>query len=205
MAISTDSNSYAESAGAQEMLSQARERMGARMTRRERAVELATGGSFAVCAVALALLGDSGRAFDWGAAAMVVLALAAAAMVQFEVGATYTMPVQLMFVPMLFVLPPETVPLCVAVALVISKVPDALMGRRPPERAMLAIGDSWFSLGPAAVLVAAGAGGASPSGHDWLLYVAAFAAQIAVDFSASSARDLMNGGVENPGERGSVA
>ena len=194
MSITTDTTSYAESAGGQEMLEQARERRRSRMSRRERAVELATGGSFAASAVALALIGDSGRAFDWGAAIIVVLALAAASLVEFEVGSTYTMPTQLMFVPMLFVLPPETVPICVAAALMIPKLVEALLGRRPAERALLSIGDSWFSFGPALVLTVAGVG--APSGHDWAIYLLAFGAQLAVDCATSSVRDLLNGGME---------
>jgi putative nucleotidyltransferase with HDIG domain len=188
----TDTNSFEDSPVAQEGLEQARERRSVRMSRRERAVELAVGGGFLAAAVALAVLGGSGRAFDWEVAAVAVLALAAASMVEFEVGATYTMPVQLVFVPMLFVLPAETVPLCVALALILSKLPEAIVNRRPPERVLLSLGDSWFSLGPALVLTLAGA--AAPDGHDWPLYVAALATQLAVDFAASSARDLMNGG-----------
>jgi putative nucleotidyltransferase with HDIG domain len=56
----------------------------------------------------------------------------------------------------------------------------------------MAFGDSWFAMGPALVLIAAGAHG--PTGHQGLVYIAALAAQFAVDFAASSLRDLLNGG-----------
>jgi putative nucleotidyltransferase with HDIG domain len=121
----------------------------------------------------------------------VVVSLAAASTVVFEVGATYTMPVQLVFVPMLFVLPPEFAPLCVTAALMLPKLAGALIGRRPPGRALMAFGDSWFAIGPALVLVLASPG--APDGHDWPIYLAALLAQFAVDFSASSVREFLNG------------
>jgi HD-GYP domain-containing protein (c-di-GMP phosphodiesterase class II) len=186
------STPYEQSAGVQHELEQARRRRARRLDPRERRVEVVVGGSCAVAAAALALVGAGDRPFDWSAAAMAVLALAAASMVTFEVGATYTMPVELVFIPMLFVLPPATVPLCVAVALMLPKVGEAMLGRRPVDRAFMAFGDSWFAMGPALVLIAAGTHG--PTGHDWPVYLAALAAQFAVDFAASSLRDLLNGG-----------
>ena len=171
---------------------EARTRRVSSLTRRERAVEVAVGGSFLVAALALALLGDGGRPFRWADAAIAVVALGAASMVVFEVGSTYTMPVQLAFVPMLFVLPAPAVPLCVAVALMLPKLGDALLGRRPIGRSFMAFGDSWFALAPALVFTAAGM--RAPDGHDWPLYLAALLAQFAIDFAASSLRDFLNGG-----------
>src|SRR3954471_23103344 len=113
MSIPAHPSIHEQSPGAQRQLEQARRRSLRRLDRRERLVELAVGGGFLLSALALAILGDSGRSFEWPTAAMIVIALGAASMVTFEVGATYTMPVQLVFVPMLFVLPAETVPLLV--------------------------------------------------------------------------------------------
>jgi HD-GYP domain-containing protein (c-di-GMP phosphodiesterase class II) len=171
---------------------EARTRRVNRLTSRERAVEAAVGGAFVAAALALLLLGDAGRPFRWGDAAVATVALGAASMVVFEVGSTYTMPVQLAFVPMLFVLPAPAVPLCVAVALMLPKLGDALLGRRPIGRSLMAFGDSWFALAPALVFTAAGM--RAPDGHDWPLYLAALLAQFAIDFAASSLRDFLNGG-----------
>lgn len=171
---------------------EARTRRVSRLTRRERVVEVAVGGCFLLAALALVLLGDGGRPFRWGDAAIAVISLGAASMVVFEVGSTYTMPVQLVFVPMLFVLPPDAVPLCVGIALMLPKLAEAVLGRRPLGRAFMAFGDSWFALGPALVLILAGVG--PPDGHDWPVYVLALAAQFAIDFAASSIRDFLNGG-----------
>jgi HD-GYP domain-containing protein (c-di-GMP phosphodiesterase class II) len=183
---------YEQSPAAQRQLEQARRRRVRPLDGRERLVELVVGGGFAVAAAALAVLGGGTSGFDWSSAAMAVLVLAAASMVTFEVGATYTMPVELVFIPMLFVLPPAVVPLCVAIALTLPKLCAGVAGRRPLDRAFMAFGDSWFAMGPALVLVAAGPGG--PSGQRWPVYVAALAAQFAVDFAASSGRDALNGG-----------
>jgi putative nucleotidyltransferase with HDIG domain len=171
---------------------EARTRRATRLTRRERAVEFAVGGSFLVAALALLLLGHGGRPFDWADAAITVVSLGAASMVVFEVGSTYTMPVQLVFVPMLFVLPAPAVPLCVGVALMLPKLADALLGRRPIGRSLMAFGDSWFALGPALLFTVAATG--APDGSDWPLYLAALLAQFVVDFAASSLRDFLNGG-----------
>jgi HD-GYP domain-containing protein (c-di-GMP phosphodiesterase class II) len=110
----------------------------------------------------------------------------------FEVGSTYTVPLQLVLVPMFFVLPPEAVPLCVAVGLALGKLPEVLSGQRPASRLAMALGDSWFALGPALVLSISASG--PPDGHDWAIYLFALAAQLGFDFAASSIRDQMNGG-----------
>jgi HD-GYP domain-containing protein (c-di-GMP phosphodiesterase class II) len=56
----------------------------------------------------------------------------------------------------------------------------------------MALGDSWFALGPALVFVFLTPG--SPDGHDWPVYLLALAAQFVFDFAASSLRDQLNGG-----------
>jgi HD-GYP domain-containing protein (c-di-GMP phosphodiesterase class II) len=167
---------------AQQSLEEARQRESSRLTPRERVVELAIGGGFVAAAVALTLLASSGTPFHWSHAVFAVAAMAAASRVTFEVGSCYTMPLQLVVVPMLFLLPAETLPLWVALSLILGKLFAALFGRRPPERVLLALGDSWFALGPA------------PDGHDWPVYIAALAAQFAVDFALSSLRESLNTG-----------
>ncbi|HUR85125.1 MAG TPA: HD-GYP domain-containing protein, partial [Solirubrobacteraceae bacterium] len=74
----------------------------------------------------------------------------------------------------------------------------ALAGRRPPGRVLMSLGDSWFAIGPVVVLMVAHAG--NPDGHDWAIYLAALAAQFAVDFAASSLRDVLNGGASLRGQ-----
>jgi putative nucleotidyltransferase with HDIG domain len=161
------------------------------LTPRERIVELAAGGGFLVAAGALLLLGRA-AAFDGGPALIAVIALAALSRIEFEVGSNYMIPTELVLVPMLFVVPPAAAPLCVAAALALGKVPEALLGRRPWGKVLMRLGDSWFALGPALVFLAASPG--HPDGHDWPIYLAALAAQFAFDVTASTAREVLNGG-----------
>jgi putative nucleotidyltransferase with HDIG domain len=184
--------SYDQSPEAQQLLAQARARDHSGLSRRERIVEAGVGGGFVLAALALALGVDSGGRFSVAEAALAVFALAVASLVTFEVGSCYTMPLQLVFVPMLFLLPPEIVPLCVAIGLMAGKLPAVLLGRRALGRVPMAIGDSWFSIGPALILATAAGGG--PDGRDWPIYVAALAAQFGGDVAAAWLREWLNGG-----------
>jgi HD-GYP domain-containing protein (c-di-GMP phosphodiesterase class II) len=188
----TRQTTYEESPAAQQLLEGARERQASKLSSRERLVEVAIGGGFALVALALLYAVHSDRPFEWLDAAMAVLALAVASRVMFEVGSTYTVPLQLVLVPMLFVLPPQAVPICVAAGLALGKLPEVLMGQRPPGRLLMAPGDSWFAVGPALVFAIASPG--APDGHDWPVYLLALAAQIGFDFAASSLREHLNGG-----------
>src|SRR3712207_9420732 len=83
---------------------------------------------------------------------------AAGVRVRIDTGITYTTPVQLAFVPMLLLLPTPFVPLLVLLAWTIGRLPDlVLRDGTHPDRVLLLPGDSWFSLGPALVLVLADA------------------------------------------------
>ncbi|MEA2431125.1 MAG: hypothetical protein QOI19_1598 [Thermoleophilaceae bacterium] len=177
---------------AQQSLEESRVREMCRLSPRERLVEVGAGGSFLLMAVALWLLEGTDERIDWASLIIAVLALAAVSRVEFEVGSTYTMPLQLVLVPMLFLVPPAALPLCVAAALVLGKTPEALVGRRPPGRVLMKIADSWFAAGPALVFLIASPG--RPDGHDWPIYLAALVAQFTFDFLASSIRDVLNGG-----------
>src|SRR5436190_8818362 len=178
---------------AEHSLAAAREREARPLAPRERAVELVVGGGFLAVASALAALGVKGGSVDWSAAAICVFALAAVSRVEFDVGVAYTRPLQLVLVPMFFLLPPAAVPLCVATALTLAKTPEALLGRRPLGRALMATGDSWFAIGPALVFLAASPG--APDGRDWPIYLVALLSQFVLDTTASFIREGLNGGV----------
>jgi HD-GYP domain-containing protein (c-di-GMP phosphodiesterase class II) len=175
-----------------QLLEESRERQGRRLAPREWFVEAAMGGTFVAAAVGLLIAAPSGRNFDWPVAVMAVVILAIASRVTFEVGSTYTVPLQLVLVPMFFVLPPQAVPLCVAAGLALGKLPEMLSGERPVSRLPMALGDSWFAVGPALVLAIAASG--PPDGRDWPVYVLALVAQFGFDFAASSIRDQMYSG-----------
>jgi putative nucleotidyltransferase with HDIG domain len=172
-------------------LEESLERRGRTLSPRERMVELVVGGSFALAALALVGLRSPSH-LDWASAAMAVVSMAVVSRVQFEVGSTYTVPLQLVLVPMLFMLPPSAVPLCVAAALALGKLPEVLIGRTPPARLWMAAGDSWFAIGPALVFAIAAPG--APDGTDAPIYLLALLAQFGFDFAASSLREWLNGG-----------
>jgi len=76
--------------------------------------------------------------------------------VEFPVGAGYVVPSQLVLVPMLVLLPPATVPLLVCAGLIVARLSD-WAGRGSAQRVLFSIADAWHALGPAAVLLLAGA------------------------------------------------
>jgi putative nucleotidyltransferase with HDIG domain len=124
---------------------------------------------------------------------VLVVAFAVASRIEFDVGHGYTQPTQLVFVPMLFLAPAEVVPVLVAGALMLGRLPDYVRGRRHPVRIVLTLCDSWYALGPAIVFVAAGVDG--PQWSDWPIYAGALAAQFAFDFAAAAGREWIRLGV----------
>ena len=87
-----------------------------RLTPRELRIEALVAGAFVAVAVLLPVLVAPGRDFDPGVAAALIVSLALASQVRLHVGAGSAVPTQLVFVPMLFLLPPAMVPACVAAA-----------------------------------------------------------------------------------------
>jgi HD-GYP domain-containing protein (c-di-GMP phosphodiesterase class II) len=142
--------------------------------------------AFGVFAGALAVFGSSARSLSIPALIVTVVAYLAAAQVRYPVGSAWTAPTQLVFVPMLFVLPTPFVPLIVGACSVADQLPQAFRGRLSPARAMAGAGDSFYSLGPALVLVLLG--GQVFSWANWPVFLLAFLAQIAFDLGAGLGR-----------------
>jgi putative nucleotidyltransferase with HDIG domain len=159
---------------------------------RELAASALVGIPFVVAAALLLTTGDVGHV-DTLDFALFVLALAVMGRLEFEIGAGYTVPTQLIFVPLLFVLPAAIVPPVVVAALLIDRLPDVLAGRLHPQRLVLVLGDAWFALGPAIVFVAAGID--SPQLADWPLYALALGSQFAGDLCSSTLRLRFSHGV----------
>jgi putative nucleotidyltransferase with HDIG domain len=162
------------------------------MERRELAAQILVASLFLVAAGLLLGLGFHGNV---SVSDLVLLVLGAAVLgrLEFETGAGYTVPTQLIFVPMLFVLPPAIVPLAAAAALTLDRVPDVVAGRRHPQRMVMALGDAWFAVGPALVFVLAGLDG--PQLGDWPLYVLALIAQFAGDYLSGAVRERLGHGL----------
>jgi HD-GYP domain-containing protein (c-di-GMP phosphodiesterase class II) len=178
--------------GIQRLLVESRGRMSESVRRQERRTELLIGGTFIVVAVLIAVLVPSDRSLNWTAAVLSTLVLALAAQVVFEVGAVHTLPTQIAFVPMLFVLPAELVPLFVLAGLLLGKAGNTLSGQLVPGRILMAPGDSWFSIGPALILAAAGSPTAASVAASVL--VLALASQFVIESAVSGMREWLHGG-----------
>ena len=162
------------------------ERRTRNLERREQIADGAFALAFVAAASALPLVFGVQRDVDAAVAAAYTLAFALAGLVRFHSGTGYGTPTQLVFVPMLFALPPEVVPLSVGAGAVLTKMLLVARGRVGPDRWVIGLADSWFAIVPAAVVAAA-----APSGlewGDWPLYAAVFAAQFAGDATVSSLR-----------------
>jgi HD-GYP domain-containing protein (c-di-GMP phosphodiesterase class II) len=169
------------------------------LARREIVAEGVMGGGFAAAALGLAATGPAPADLPWSVVALLVAGFAILARVRFDVGAGFTVPTQLLFVPMLFLLPPQIVPAAVAAGFVLAGAPEVVRRRLPPGRLAFRIGGSWFSIGPA-VLLALHGGGAAQIG-DWWLYLAALGSQFAADFAACWLRETLHGDAPSPREQ----
>jgi putative nucleotidyltransferase with HDIG domain len=178
------------------------QRQGQGMGIAERRGELIAGGSFACATVALILLAPHERSLSLPVAALYVVGVAVAGRIRIDVGSGFTVPTQAVFVPMLFAVPLPLVPPLVALALALGMTPAVLGGRVPPSRLLTVPANSWFSFGPALVLLLAH--DRSPAAEPAIL-LAALAAQFACDFAANAARERLCSGINTRELMGEVS
>jgi putative nucleotidyltransferase with HDIG domain len=153
---------------------------------RERAVEAAVAGAFVAVALGMALLMPSPRALEPLTLALLMSLYVLASRARFEIADGYTVPTELVLVPMLFLLPTPAVPLIVSVSWGLGKLFDQASGEASVYRAAHVFGDCWHAVGPALVIVLAGA--QVFSWESWPVYAAALLAQFAFDFAATEVR-----------------
>ena len=177
----------------EQLLLEGRPQLDAPFDRRQLATEVALALLFVAVAAAMLFGLEAERDLDVAVAVGLVLLLGLATHVELDLGAGYASPLQIAFVPMLLLLPTPAVPALVAAAWLIARVPSYLARRSHPQRAIAAIANAWFSVGPALVLVAADA--QTPDWGDWPWYLAALAAQFAFDFGISFLREWIGRGV----------
>ena len=142
---------------------------------------------FLVTAAAIALLVPSERATDPVLIAGIVVGYAIVSRVRFEFGNWYVAPELLLFVPLLLLAPLPYVPLLVAVAAVLSIIPDFVAGRWHRQRALGSLSDSWFSIGPVLVLALLAPGDVSLAHIE--VYALAFLAEVGFDLLWTTIRD----------------
>jgi putative nucleotidyltransferase with HDIG domain len=162
------------------------------LTRRERTTDGLLGLGLIAASLGVTAL-DGEWHVDAVAAITLTLLYAIACRVRFYVGAGYTIPTQLILIPMLFALPPGLVPLFVVLGATIGRLPDVLGRRAHPDRLMLGPANAWHALGPAVVFAIANPG--PPDWGDAGIYALAFAAQVATDFVVSTVREWLALGI----------
>ena len=176
-----------------EVAEQSRKRRPQPMEPRELRAQLLVAALFLVAAGLLLAFGLDGQNVPVTDLVLLVLAAVVLGRLDFETGSGYTVPTQLVFVPMLFVLPPAIVPLAAALALGLDRIPDVVAHRRHPQRLIMALGDAWFAVGPALVFVLGDLN--TPDLADWPLYLLALLAQFAGDFLSAAAREWLGHGL----------
>src|SRR5215208_7021735 len=177
-----------------ELVEQTRARRARRLPRRHFAVASALALLFLGVTLPLALLPEHVNHPSPLTFAMLVLAYAVVSRVHFEIGTGAAVPTQLILVPMLFLLPVGLVPVAVAAGIALGSIVPHLRREIPLQRSVLYLSNGWHAVGPAAVLIAAGV--AAPSWGRWPLYLAALAAQFAVDLASAVAWNRLALGVK---------
>jgi putative nucleotidyltransferase with HDIG domain len=180
--------------GLQRLIVESRERLPERPPARERTVDLIAAAAFVAAAAAMAIAFEPTRPLDPALAGVLVFSYAIASRVEFAMGSGWAVPTQLVFVPMLFLLPTETVPLLVAAALLIARLPEYLRRSVHLERSLIRIAEAWYAIWPALVVTVVATG--SPDLGDWPVVVVAVTAQFALDLAFTIARVRLGTGLE---------
>ncbi|HYH57988.1 MAG TPA: HD-GYP domain-containing protein [Thermoleophilaceae bacterium] len=174
-------------------VAEARARRPKRMQTKERTVAGASAGLFLLATAAIAVFVPNERDVDLLLVAGLFAGYMVAARVQFEYANNYVVPEQLVFVPMLLLLPLPYLPAMVAAASVLGMLPEFIDRTWHRDRWLSCFADSWFCVGPVLVLAALAPGEA---GVGLLaVYGLAFAAQLVFDFAWSTIRDVLVDGV----------
>jgi HD-GYP domain-containing protein (c-di-GMP phosphodiesterase class II) len=182
---------------ADETVGQHRDERVTSLSKGERRALVLVGGSFLALAIAFNVLVQSNRHVGIGFLALYIVIYAIVSRVEFEIFTGASVPTELVFIPFLFVLPLDVVPLAVAVGLMLGSVLDRLRLGIPLERGALNLIGSWHAFGPVLVLWAAGVDDVRWS--HWPIYVAALAAQFAVEIASVTATEWIARGTR-PGD-----
>ncbi len=193
VAAATGTTSTTLDPDAQRVIEEQRARRLSRLATRDRVTTIVSLGLFLAVAGSLALLLPSDRSPSMATVAFVLIAYAIAFRLDFEVGNGSAVPTQLIFVPMLFVLPLGMVPLAVAGGILLCSGLEYARGTIQIGRVFVRLSHSWYALGP--VLVLALAGESQPDLGQWPVYVAALVAQFALDYGSTVIREWATLGV----------
>jgi HD-GYP domain-containing protein (c-di-GMP phosphodiesterase class II) len=172
------------------LIVETRDRIRRGLPARDRLISSLLALGFLAASVAFLLSTHSNRDPSAVTIALCVALVGLLSRVGFGIGVGFAIPVQLVFVPMLFVLPLGVVPLCVAAGYLVRDPRGLVTGRLTLERAALRLVSSWYALGPALVLALVhGPNGRAPRWTDWPIYLAALGAQFGIDLAVSAIRE----------------
>jgi putative nucleotidyltransferase with HDIG domain len=175
------------SPGDEGLVEQSRARVARALGGREVLPTVVTAAAFVATTAALVVWLPSARPdAGLGITIALVACYALAARVQFEVAFASAVPTQLVFVPMLFLVPLHLVPVLVALGFFLSRLPEHLRGEWHVGRAGLHLVSAWHAIGP--VIVLAALGSPSPTLSHLPLLAVAVAAQFVFDFASSASR-----------------
>ena len=156
-----------------------------RASQREVIVEAAAAALFVAVAALLIVISH-----PWASrpevAGLLVGIYVVVARIEFPIGTGHVVPTQLVLIPMLLWLPPAMVPVAVALGLTGAASVDWAMRRVPARRVLSAVPDAWHAVGPALVLILAGA--PHIDFEDLPLLGVAFVAGCLVDLASSLIR-----------------
>jgi HD-GYP domain-containing protein (c-di-GMP phosphodiesterase class II) len=167
------------------------------MDRRERVVEGMAACLFLVAAVLCAAYLSTGDSASLPLVVGLTVGYAILTRVRFEVGDVFTSAEQLIFVPMLVLLPVGWIPLLVCAASLLSILPDVASHAWHRERWIPTIGECTFTLGPVLVLAALAPGTATLHNAD--IYALAVAAELVGDVGGAAAREFLRNRMSKPG------
>jgi len=177
----------------QRVIEERRMRRLQRLARRELVAAAVFAGGFLAAAAALAVLVPTDRHPGIPAALLLVAAFAAAFRLDFEIGTGSAALTQLIFVPMLFVLPVGVVPFAVAAGVLVGSLDEHARGSLSLGRVPMRLVFAWYAVGPALVLGLAGE--RPPRLSDWPLYVLALLSQFVLDTVCAAGREWLALGV----------
>jgi len=195
----TNPRSIALDPNEQRVIEEARVRRLQRLAKRELWSLVAFTTAFAAAATAMALFIPSERSPGIVATLVLIGAYAAAFRLEFEISSGTAVPTELILVPMLFVLPTGQVPLAVAAGVLLASLLECLRGTLHLDRLVLRLLNASHAIGPALVLGLAGE--SQPQLGHWPLYLAALAAQFALDFAVTAAGETQRWSVDPGGAR----
>jgi HD-GYP domain-containing protein (c-di-GMP phosphodiesterase class II) len=171
------------------LFARGRERAVLRARGRERLAGALIALAFLIAAFAMALLMHSPRSLQGPTLALLMGVYVVTSRAKFDIADGYTVPTELVLVPMLFLLPTPVVPLAVSFSYLLGRLFDYATGQTSIHRAFHAFGDCWHAVGPALVLV--GAGAQVFSWNRWPVYMLALLAQFSFDFAAAAVRERL--------------